>query len=193
MTRAWNRKLREHSAKNTEWRIFAMIALPLAIVVLTTTVLVLVSTRPNLADKPFPPDAVPGILTLDWPALYALEERYYKGVVPPEVSNQIVRLPGYMLPIEASFNPHREVAEFLLVPNPGNWLHPAHLDDGVRVRMAANTTTAIQDEPVWIQGRLSSLTRDKQQRIEGLCCLEAAVVHDGTSITKPVRDQRSTR
>lgn len=170
-----------------------MIALPIAVVVLTTVALVVISTRPNLAYRIFPADEVPDVLTLDWPAFYTIEEKSYLGAAMPSgIADRTVRLPGYMLPVEASSNPHREVSRFLLVPDPGNWLHPAHVDDGVLVILAGNSTTPIQDQPVWVRGRLSLLTRDKQAKVEFLCCLEEATVYDGTSISSNARDARTT-
>lgn len=193
MTHDGNRKLRKNSTLRKEWRVFAMIALPVAVVTLTTIALVAISTRPNLAYRTFPPEEVSGALTLDWPAFYAIEEKSRSGAeTSSEVSGREVRVPGFMLPVDALFNPHREVSQFLLVPDRGNWLHPAHVDDGVLVHLAANTTTPIQDQPVWVRGRLSLLTRAQQEKIDFLCCLEAATVYDGASISAPVRDARST-
>jgi hypothetical protein len=170
-----------------------MIALPIAVVVLTTIALVAISTRPNLAYRNFPADEVPDVLTLNWRAFYAIEEKSHIGAeIPSDIAGRMVRLPGYMLPVEASSNPHREVSRFLLVPDPGNWLHPAHVDDGVLVILAGNSTTPIQDQPVWVRGRLSLFTRDKQARVEFLCCLEEATVYDGTSISAKARDARTT-
>ncbi|HEV2690362.1 MAG TPA: DUF3299 domain-containing protein, partial [Bryobacteraceae bacterium] len=135
-------------------------------------------TRPNLAYRSFPQDAsAPGVRTLEWSTLYALEKkRHRREPIPPEVENGVVRLPGYMLPVEPSRDPHREVSRFLLVPDPGNWLHPAHADDGVLVSMAGSATTPLRDQhPVWVQGRLF-LTPPDRGPVDAPCSLIATKV-----------------
>lgn len=70
------------------------------------------------------------------------------------------------------------VSRFLLVPDPGNWLHPPHLDRDmvVMVQMSAGQTAALYDRrPVWVRGRIS-LSPLRTDSIDALFRLNASAV-----------------
>ena len=69
-----------------------------------------------------------------------------------------VRVPGYMITFEEIPDKNSEVTQFLLVPDPGNWLHPPHLDPGdvVFVRLEGGSKTRfLERRPAWAIGKLS--------------------------------------
>ncbi len=177
MKKAWNKKQRGMKAKVREYRTFGLIVLAIAVLVLGTIAVVATSTHPNLAYKTFPQsEPSSGVITLDWPRLYQLQEMRRKSEhVPQEFLVSTVRLPGYLLPVEEAVG-SGESAEFVLVPDPGNWLHPAHTDDGVLVRVQRKTKTPLSRErAVWVQGRLT-LSTDERSHIEASEVYEAAKI-----------------
>jgi hypothetical protein len=178
MKRAWNRTPRGKSTAR-ESRAFAIVVLATAAPVLGTIMIVVSSTKPNLSYRTFPPAADDDILTLDWPTLYKLEDECRKSAaVPPAYVEPAVRLPGYMLPPHQPGASRAEVTAFLLVPDPGHWLHSAHEDDGVLVRMHAGGKTLLRPrQVVWVQGRLS--ISPTQERGEAPCLIEASTVYEG--------------
>ena len=78
--------------------------------------------------------------------------------------------------------PDREgkVSQFLLVPDPGTWIHPSHLEPGevVLVRTLSGARVPLMDrKPVWVEGQLaaSTVTRDN---LEGALELTAQSVSE---------------
>lgn len=96
-------------------------------------------------------------IELDWYRLEALDVR--TAVVPPslrEVDGALVRLPGYLVPIEDDL---RRSAEFLMVPYFGACVHvpPPPENQMVYVRMAEGKEIDLFSngwDPVWIIGYL---------------------------------------
>ena len=85
-----------------------------------------------------------------------------------------------MIQFDEPLDRNRHLREFLLVPNPGNWLHPPHLDDGdvVVVKMrGAVRTPLLARKAVWAQGKLS-LTPVKTDRVEARFQLDAWSVRE---------------
>lgn len=178
MRRAWNRKLRDNTALRGS-RTFAIVVLASAAPVLGTIMLIVSSTKPDLFYKTFSPSVEDGILTLDWSTLYKLEEDCRKSAtVPAAFVQPTIRLAGYMLSAHQRGASRREVTAFLLVPNLGHWLHPAHEDDGVFVRMSGTGKTLLRPrQAVWVQGRLSF--SPTQERSEAPCLIDASTVDGG--------------
>lgn len=178
MKPAWNSKLRgKRTARGS--RAFAAVLLATAVPVLGTIIIVVGSTKPNLFYVTFPEAAADGVLTLDWPTVYKLEEECRKSAaVPASYIEKTVRLPGYMLPPHQSGGSQPEVTAFLLVPDPGHWLHPAHEDDGVLVRMNGGGKTPLRlRHALWVQGGLS--ISPTLERAEAPCLIEASTVYEG--------------
>jgi hypothetical protein len=122
--------------------------------------LIVVSMRPDLGNTRFFHTAVETeALTMDWPTLYRLNEKdptveYIRALLPTSQ----VRMPGYMIPFEEIPDKNSEVTQFLLVPDPGNWLHPPHLDPGdvVFVRLEGGARARLlARRAVWVTGKLS--------------------------------------
>jgi uncharacterized protein len=97
-------------------------------------------------------DGQPAIL--DWAKLEKLN--YQTGDAPGWLKNldgQIVRVPGFIVPLEDSFT---EASEFLLVPDPGACIHvpPPPPNQMVYVKMKSGHPVEINGQPIWITGRL---------------------------------------
>jgi hypothetical protein len=147
-----NKARRFKLSKREEWKA----GVPLV----AAAILIGVSTRPDLAYRKFSQtgNQTDGI-TLDWPTLYGLKENHaavehLRAALPTSK----VRVPGYMIAFEQVPDKNSEVTQFLLVPDPGNWLHPPHLDPGdvVFVRLEGGTKARFLDRrPVWAIGKLS--------------------------------------
>jgi hypothetical protein len=178
MKRAWNRKLRRKSTARGS-RTFAIVVLASVAPVLGTIMIVVSSTKPNFSYRTFPESAKDGVLTLDWSTLYKLEEECRKAVaLPAAYVKPTVRVPGYMLQPRQPGASRTEVTAFLLVPDPGHWLHPAHEDDGVFVRMNGGGKTLLRlRQAVWVQGKLS--ISPTPERGESSCLIDASTVYEG--------------
>jgi hypothetical protein len=147
--------------------------------VLGTIALVIVSSRPSLAMRTFP-RSCPGAnaIAVDWPTLDHLTQR--GTTAAREIFISDVCLPGYMIQSDDPMDRTRSLREFLLVPNPGNWLHPPHLDDGdvVVVKMRGGLRTPLlARRAVWAQGKLS-LAPVKTDRVEARFQLDASSVRE---------------
>ncbi len=153
--------------RSGEWRAFLIVAFITVIPVLGTVGIIHVSSRPSLAYRKFPASAT----VVDWPALARIRE----GAVAPST---VARIPGYMIQFDDPVDSDGRVARFLLVPDPGNWLHPPHLDDGevVIVGMRDGARTPFLDRiPVWVEGRLS-VSPVKTNDVRTMLQLEASSI-----------------
>lgn len=68
-----------------------------------------------------------------------------------------VQLIGYMISADQIQDEGSVVNRFLLIPDPGNWLHGPHLDPGevIHVRLRDGTTVPLLERiPVGVRGRL---------------------------------------
>ena len=146
-------KRRGHARKQGFQRVRLMLVAIIAaatpsIVVVT---MIVASTRHDFFYTDFSgfaPDA--RVRIIGWPALRPSEEA-------AAIVGTVVELPGYMLPWErANYGEH--VDAFLLVPDPGNWLHAPHLhkEDVVTVRMDHGQKVILRErEAVWVRGLIS--------------------------------------
>jgi uncharacterized protein len=68
-----------------------------------------------------------------------------------QLSGKIVRIPGYMVPLE---DDQTQVSEFLLVPYAGACIHvpPPPANQMVWVKMAGGRPLAFTWDPIWIEG-----------------------------------------
>lgn len=92
--------------------------------------------------------------TVSWPDLakYDLE----KGAAPGpllELDGRMVRLPGFMVPLEDNM---KLVKEFLLVPDPQACIHypPPPPNQQVLVQMVGDASASVEWKPVWVEGNL---------------------------------------
>jgi hypothetical protein len=137
--------------------VFAAIALFMTCAVLLPILLAVLSSRPDLyAVKPKP--VRPGIIVVDWKSLGALiAGPVNPAVARPDWFGPEVEIAGYMIPVAPS--PARQnVAHFLLVPDPGDWLNPPHLHaaEVIEVRLRdGETTRLVERTGVTVCGRLS--------------------------------------
>jgi hypothetical protein len=110
-------------------------------------------------DKSMPTLRKAGI---DMTAVMAKRKQIRTAVVK-ELNGKTIRIPGYMLPLEAS---HDKVTEFLLVPYIGACIHapPPPPNQTLHIKAAAKKgydSTPLYD-PVWVTGLLSvqSMVKD---------------------------------
>ena len=95
---------------------------------------------------------------------------------------QIVRIPGYALPLE-----HKDmgVKEFLLVPYVGACIHVPPPPPNQTVYVSLKEAYTVKDlyEPVWITGRLSIKTTNKSlSLVDGSAVIETAYMLDGITV-----------
>ena len=143
--------------RREQYLVFAGIALFMTCAVLAPVLIAVLSSRPDLyAVKPKP--LRPGIEVVDWQSLGSL----LSGAVSPAAARPDwfgpeIEIAGYMIPA-APGEGQRKVSHFLLVPDPGDWLHPPHLHAGevidVRLKDGENTRV-VERIAVTLIGRLS--------------------------------------
>lgn len=149
-------------------------------IVTSVTALSITSVRPSFADKSFPLKAEPGsVQILSWPQLYRLSKHSREAAVGElqALSGAWFHIPGYMLSYQAPDH-DGNVSQFLLVPDPGTWIHPPHLDPGevVVVRMLGGTKAPLLDRrSVWVEAQLSPSTVNRDN-LEGVFELGARSV-----------------
>jgi hypothetical protein len=161
----WVSKRRRRPRRDTrdDWKALLAVCIITVAIVGGSVAAVAISTRPSFEDRIFPEDPKRnGTHTLDWPTLRTvLASRPFTR--PPGV----VRVIGYMVSSKAPDH-QGNVTEFLLVPNPGNWLHPPHLhpEDVIDVHMhGTNTTKFLARRAVWVEGWLSPTTPGNDQSL----------------------------
>jgi len=78
----------------------------------------------------------------------------------PELDGKVVRLPGYLLPLEFS---GKEVTEFLLVPYVGACIHspPPPPNQIVHVKAEKPVANLAVFAPIWVTGKLTSTSAKK--------------------------------
>jgi hypothetical protein len=86
--------------------------------------------------------------------------RELAGAVNATLDGKLVRIPGYLLPLEFS---GKEVTEFLLVPWVGACIHtpPPPPNQIVHVKTDKPVEVKGMFEPVWVSGRLAASTSRK--------------------------------
>jgi hypothetical protein len=162
-----SRVRRAGAERSGEWKAFLVVVSITVIPVLATVGVIQVSSRPSLAYRKFPASAT----VVDWPALARIRD----GAAAPSA---VARIPGYMIQFDDPVDSAGRVARFLLVPDPGNWLHPPHLDDGevVIVRMRDGARTPFLDGiPVWVEGQLT-VSPVKTTDVQTVLQLEASSI-----------------
>ncbi len=110
----------------------------------------------------------------------AIKER--NGQVVEALDGALIRMPGYVLPLEFE---GQSVEEFLLVPYVGACIHvpPPPRNQMVFVRL--NQSFAMKDlyEPVWITGRMKTRGVNKSMNVvDGTIDVSAGYVIEGTRI-----------
>jgi hypothetical protein len=102
----------------------------------------------------------------DVDAMLARRKEYMEGgrqqgrAVNVELDGQIVRMPGYILPLEFS---GKDITEFLLVPYVGACIHtpPPPPNQIVHVKSDKPVSNVTVFSPVWVTGRLSAVSAKK--------------------------------
>lgn len=163
MKKGWNTGRRPKANRSPESKHFLIAFLAIMLAAFVIVLLGVVSTRPSFSTQAFNRDPAAGdAVPLDWPTL----ERLSAGpedAIPEALLRSPLRLPGYMLSFEERPDARGEVSRFLLVPDPGSWIHPPHLDAGevVIVNMEKGAKARlVQRQAVWVKGTLApSLTR----------------------------------
>jgi hypothetical protein len=166
MKKGWNIRCRSRAKRGPESKHFLVAFVAVTLTALVIVLLGVVSTRPSFSTQAFTRNpAAGGAVPVDWPTL----ERLSAGpeeAIPETLLRSPLRVPGYMLSFEERPDARGEVSRFLLVPDPGSWIHPPHLDAGevVIVNMEKGTTARlVERQAVWVKGTLApSLTRQGQ-------------------------------
>jgi hypothetical protein len=155
MKRAWRRK----PGPRNDWKLLTIVLLVATAPVVGPVVLITVSTRPSMLYQTFSQATADGRgKPVDWSCLEQLAENESFAHRHQEMLNALVEVPGYMLPFDERPDEHGALSRFLLVPDPGNWLHPPHLDTGdvVVVNMAGRGKTFFYErKAVRVSGRLA--------------------------------------
>ena len=173
-----NKPRRIKLSRRDEWKALGVIFLAGAVPLMAAAALIVVSMRPDLGNMRFLHAAnETEAWTIDWPTLYRLNAKdptveYIRALLPTSP----VRIPGYMLAFGDLPDRNGAVRQFLLIPDPGNWLHPPHLDsgdvilvhmaDGARIRLLSRSA-------VWVTGKLS-LSAIKSGEIEAAYSMRAS-------------------
>jgi hypothetical protein len=153
--RASKRRLKTSQQKQAV--AFVAIALFVTCAVSLPIFLVALSTRPDLySTKPKP--VKPGITALDWRSLGdLLSSAVNPAAARPDWFGPEVQITGYMVPAAPS-QPRQNVAHFLLVPDPGDWLNPPHMHAGeaIDVRLKNGAATRLTERTaITVCGKLS--------------------------------------
>ena len=104
------------------------------------------------------------------------------GLVVTELEGELVRIPGYVLPLEFS---ETGVTEFLLVPYIGACIHvpPPPPNQMVFVRLRETFAAQGLYRPVWVTGRMSvEDTSSALSYVDGQAQIAASYVLDGTDV-----------
>jgi hypothetical protein len=137
--------------------VLVLIVLIVSFAALLPSLLTAISGRPDLYFAK-PRLVEPGITVLDWQTLGNLLSAPTNPVAfRPDLFGPPVEIVGYSISIAPS-NGDSAFADFLLVPDPGDWLHPPHLHPGevidVRVKQG-RTIPFVENAPVTVRGTLS--------------------------------------
>jgi len=150
--------VKKPSAARTEWKVFPWIVLLGAGPVALVAVLISASSRPDLYDLT-PKTADGGAKPLDWRTLDNIaSEPGGPTAARPDLFGSEVQLAGYMIAFGGSQLQDGSVRRFLLVPSPGNWLHPPHFDSGEVIDVSLQggaRTPLLERQAVIVRGILS--------------------------------------
>jgi hypothetical protein len=161
VNRAWNRSLRRHRVKRArERKILAVVLVCIAVPAIGAVASLLNSSRTDLFFAKFPAVAQDGATGIvDWRTLSELAEgiESSRSLTLTPRFDSVVQAPGYMLP----FDQERygdQVGSFLLVPDPGTWMHPPHLEGGEVIVVQMETGKSVrllEKQAVWVRGKMS--------------------------------------
>ncbi|SPF55075.1 exported hypothetical protein [Candidatus Sulfopaludibacter sp. SbA4] len=143
------RKGRKGKWRSGERKALLLIFLITAVPITLTLSLIAVSSRPDLYYIT-PKSDEPGVRAVSW---QTLDKWAHDTPLTVEVE-----LEGYMVAAEGSPAVDGRVARFLLVPDPGSWLHAPHLDgdEVIDVRLqAGQVTPLVSRKAVIVRGTLS--------------------------------------
>ena len=150
--------------RTRDWKLLAMVLLGLSAPAIAAVIVIIASSRPDLFYAKFPAKTSDGIASIiDWETLDRLADMMERSKTyrAPHIFDSQVQLAGYMLPFGTDRDGDR-VNTFLLVPDPGNLLHPPHLKDRgavVVVRLEPGKSVRLTGkQQVWVRGRMSVQT-----------------------------------
>jgi hypothetical protein len=123
-------------------------------------ILAIRTTEPDLFDLVPKVSHSDGYLLLAWPNLERGRQALNTVAVP---SGTMIRALGYMVERDVPVRDGRRVDSFILLPDIGNFLHPAHRfgDQMISVRLASRHTVPFAEKSlVWAWGALRTLPGD---------------------------------
>jgi hypothetical protein len=149
---------RRKRKRKGEWKTFGIIALVTACPVLFTTLAITLSQRPDVYWATLTPREGDARF-VDWRTLDDLaSEPGDPAIRRADLFGKEVRVLGYMLQFPGSPMRNGTVGRFLLVPDPGNWLHPPHLHSGevIDIRLeGGNSVPLLEGKVVIVCGTMS--------------------------------------
>jgi hypothetical protein len=157
-------------------RLFRTLAGPVCLICLTAIGAVLLSSPragPDLFDLVPKVPKMNGYLLLAWPGL---ERKLYALDAEAISSGALVRALGYMTDGDQPVRDGASVENFVLLPDAGTPLHPAHRhgDQMIAVRLESGNTIRFSERRLlWVWGTLRVLPGDSEGR-EPLYVLENA-------------------
>jgi hypothetical protein len=152
------KRLKKSSTERTEWRVFPWIILLGVGPVALAALLISSSSCADLYDVT-PETAEEGAKPVAWRTLGGLVSAPGGPVAArPDLFQAEVQVAGYMVEFGGSQVQDGSVKRFLLVPNPGNWLHPPHLDSDEVIDVTLKdgaTTPLLERQAMIVRGILS--------------------------------------
>jgi hypothetical protein len=146
-----SRKARDRKWRRGERRALLLVFLVTAVPFTLALSLIAVSSRPDLYYVT-PKSLDAGVKGVSWQALDTIMS------APGAPLTAEVEVEGYMVVAEGYPAVDGRVARFLLVPDPGNWLHAPHLDpdEVIDVRLVdGRPTNLLSRQAVIVRGTLS--------------------------------------
>ena len=110
-------------SRRTEVRTLLLVLSITCVPVLATVLLVISTTKPDLADLKKRSDRIGNYLVLDWSAL---ERDRVAKTGPGKFDGAAVHAIGYMMEGDAPIKTGERITDFVLLPEAGNAFHPAH-------------------------------------------------------------------
>jgi hypothetical protein len=154
------KRLKKPKIERSEWKVFPWIILFGAAPVALAALLISSSSRPDLYDYDITPEtAEKGAKPVTWRTLGSLvSESGGPAAARPDLFKSEVQVAGYMVVFGGSQGRDGSVKRFLLVPDPGNWLHPPHLDSDEVIDVTlkdGETTPLVERQAMIVRGNLS--------------------------------------
>jgi hypothetical protein len=152
------KRLKTPRVERTETGVFAKIALFAACPGVLVALLICFSIRPSLYDLR-PETANGGTIPVDWRTLDNLVS--VSGgpeAARPDLFGPELQVAGYMWGLGGADVQDGLVKRFLLVPDPGNWIHPPHFHSGEVIDVMLKngvTTPLLERQAVVVRGILS--------------------------------------